>query len=142
MKENHMTYTGVDIVHIPRFKAWLNYKEAQLLTIFTSREIEELAKRAPKQTQFLASRFAVKEAFYKAVSAACSVHPAIQPFGFRAIAHFIEIAPEARWGCPTILFDAERFHAATGIALPKLQASISLAHDHEYAIAQVLVTLL
>ncbi|MDQ5941137.1 MAG: hypothetical protein QG632_863, partial [Candidatus Dependentiae bacterium] len=32
-----MTYTGVDIVHIPRFEAWLNYKEAQLLTIFTSR---------------------------------------------------------------------------------------------------------
>jgi len=134
-----MTYNGIDIVYIPRFERWLTYSPKELLTIFTPRELEELTKRTPKQAQFLASRFAVKEAFYKAVSATCATNTAIQPFGFRSIARFIEIAPDTRWQSPLLFFDAEGFMQATGIELPTLQATVSLAHDGEYAIAQVCV---
>ncbi|MDQ5890721.1 MAG: holo-[acyl-carrier protein] synthase [Candidatus Dependentiae bacterium] len=132
---------GIDLVYIPRFTRWLSYSDNQLLTIFSCRELEECRRRTPKEAEFLASRFAVKEAFYKALSTTCATITHIQPFGLRTIARFVEITPDARWGCPLLLFSAQEFYTATGIRLPTLTAQISLSHDHDYAIAQVVITL-
>ncbi len=68
---------GVDIVHVERFSHWSSYSEQKLSKVFAPQEIIEykkiLAASGPQRkvleraAQFLASRFAVKEAFFKAL---------------------------------------------------------------------------
>lgn len=138
------------MVYIPRFKKWLSYTPNQLSTMFASAEIAQLEMLKLNTThphpekramQFLASRFAVKEAVYKAISGLCADSlPAVKPFTFRSIARFISIAPDHRWGSPHIQLDSVRFKEATQVALPALKTSVSLSHDNDYAIAQVVVT--
>jgi phosphopantetheine--protein transferase-like protein len=145
-----MTYTGIDIVFIPRFNNWLNYSTAQLATIFTPTEIAHFSDIITTQSselgpvhaaRFLASRFAVKEAFYKALSSACADKKTITPFAFRAIARHIEIHADAQWGSPRLFFNTKNFSAASGIKLPRTASTISIAHEKEYAIAHVLLTI-
>jgi phosphopantetheine--protein transferase-like protein len=142
-------YTGIDIVFIPRFNSWLHYSPTQLATIFTSAEIIQLTKLLSQEStdatqpiamQFLASRFAAKEAFYKALSSACADKKSITPFTFRAIARHIEIHGDSRWGSPRLLFNTQSFTAASGITLPRIVSTISISHEKEYTIAHVLLT--
>ena len=71
---------GTDLVEINRFALWHNYSDAQLQKIFVVSEIEQYKKLLDKKlyhqaATFLASRYAVKEAFYKALCAAyLSIH--------------------------------------------------------------------
>lgn len=65
--------SGVDIVKVERFERWLSYSNHALGKVFNIREIEQVREfsssdRSPA-LQFLASRFAVKEALYKALCA-------------------------------------------------------------------------
>ncbi|MEI7580350.1 MAG: 4'-phosphopantetheinyl transferase superfamily protein [bacterium] len=144
-----MMYTGIDIVFIPRFNSWLQYSPTQLATIFASTEITQLTKLLSQSTtdatqsiamQFLASRFAAKEAFYKALSSACADKKSITPFTFRAIARHIEIHADSRWGSPRLFLDTKNFTAASGITLPRISSTISISHEKEYTIAHVLLT--
>lgn len=144
-----MTYTGIDIVFIPRFNTWLHYSPTQLSTIFSASEVahlSELLTPAPTDItrtaaiRFLASRFAAKEAFYKALSSACADKKTITPFTFRAIARHIEIHPDSRWGSPRLFFNTKNFTTASSIKLPRVATSLSIAHEKEYAVAHVLVT--
>jgi phosphopantetheine--protein transferase-like protein len=144
-----MTYTGIDIVFIPRFNTWLNYSTTQLSTIFAASEIAHLASlitQTPTDItrtaalRFLASRFAAKEAFYKALASACADKTTITPFTFRAVARHIEIHTDSRWGAPRLFFDTKNFTTASGIKLPRVASSMSIAHEKEYAIAQVILT--
>jgi|GEM_PF-240913 len=144
-----MMYTGIDIVFIPRFNSWLNYSPAQLATIFASAEITQLTKllsqestrtSQPIATQFLASRFAAKEAFYKALSSACAEKKSSTPFTFRTIARHIEVTTDSRWGSPRLFLDTKNFTAASGITLPHISSTISISHEKEYTIAHVLLT--
>jgi phosphopantetheine--protein transferase-like protein len=142
-------YTGIDIVFIPRFTPWLHYSRTQLATIFASAEITQLTKLLSQAStdatqsiamQFLASRFAAKEAFYKALSSACADKKSIAPFAFRAIARHIEIHADPRWGSPRLFLDTKNFTSASGITLPCISSTISISHEKEYAIAHVLLT--
>lgn len=60
--------TGVDLVYIPRFYNLLASREDKFLNrAFHKLEIEEYSKKDGEvKTRFLASRWAVKEALYKA----------------------------------------------------------------------------
>ena len=87
-----MIAIGTDIVKNERFVRWLTFSDAQLVRVFHPQEVaqfrEFLAKDHDRATQFLASRFAVKEAFFKAYSTALSSfklqHLQAQPFLFLA----------------------------------------------------------
>ena len=62
---------GIDLVRIKRFVAWRKYSQKALAKLFTEGEISSYnlflkTEQFLKADQFLASRYAGKEAFYKA----------------------------------------------------------------------------
>jgi len=134
-----MIFIGIDMVHISRFEPWLNYKEEHLATLFSAAEIAQLHAKEGQKAAFLASRFAVKEACYKALSSLCAHTQTIQPFSLRTVARYIEIKKDPRWHTPELYIHRDCFTAATGITLPATIASVSLSHEREYAIAQVVL---
>ena len=60
---------GCDIVEISRFIPWCTYADTKLLQVFSMQEIQDAHTRNTPQDRaaFYASRFAAKEAFYKAL---------------------------------------------------------------------------
>lgn len=58
---------GVDSVEIARFNNWHTYTNQQLLRIFCQAEIDHCLSCPVKSAERFAARFAVREAFYKAV---------------------------------------------------------------------------
>lgn len=102
--------TGVDIVHIPRFKSFLDNPSA-VSKVFSS---GELARDTPEH---LAGVFALKEAFFKALG----TNP-----------DFLSIEVPSRRGKPSVTFPD-----SFGIE----SVDVSVSHDNDYAIAQVVMIL-
>lgn len=59
---------GTDATEIDRFIAWTSYPQAKLRRVFTASELQYSFAVSVSCAQRLALRFAVKEAFFKAVS--------------------------------------------------------------------------
>ena len=134
---------GIDLVRIARFDAWTSYTNEQLRRIFSLKEIEKAASKGAKKAEFLAGRFAAREAFYKALcQLLCAQNESIKPFTFAALAPCIQITNDERWGLPTIHIEFDAFFKKTGISLPSFNASLSIAHEGEYAFATVLLTII
>ena len=103
--------TGTDIVSVQRIeKAYRKFGERFVKRILTDNEIKEFDRRKDKII-FLASRFAAKEAVYKAYS--------ITPFSW----HRIEIIKEGEK--PAVKIDGTKVNGL----------SLSLSHEKDYAIA-------
>ncbi|HEY8344440.1 MAG TPA: holo-ACP synthase [Bacillota bacterium] len=115
--------TGIDLVSIPRFNEALNRRGRRLLEkVFTPAEREACCWRAYK----LAGRFAAKEAFFKALGS-----------GFRGFKwHDLEVRND-ELGAPYLHFSPRLAGhlEAQGITC----AHLSISHDQEYAIAQVIL---
>ncbi|MFC1767199.1 holo-ACP synthase [Candidatus Margulisiibacteriota bacterium] len=110
---------GIDIVGIQRIKdAIKEYGDKFLNKIYTSTEIQYCTKRKALKFPELAARFAAKEAYSKAIGT-----------GMRGI-HWknIEILNE-KSGKPYISVKGKK----------KSKALVSLSHDHENAIAFVII---
>ena len=58
-------FTGLDIIHLERFRSLANFERVAAF-ILSPRE-QELMRQSRDQKQFLASRFAAKEAIIKAL---------------------------------------------------------------------------
>jgi phosphopantetheine--protein transferase-like protein len=85
---------GVDIVKTERFSHWRNYSEQALSKLFTAYEIDRYTSHVKngqleKADQFLASRYAGKEAFYKAY---CSMLEGVLVMEQIQVAPFLTIA--------------------------------------------------
>lgn len=109
---------GIDIVHIPRFKKALDrWGDSLIKRLFTPEELTySLDKRTP--AQHLAVRFAAKEAFFKALG---------KRIGFTEV----EVV-SGRGGKPHIkISDCGLKHG--------LRTHLTLSHDREYGIAQVIL---
>lgn len=147
-------FIGTDIVHTPRFIAWIDYPHERLATLFTDNECalfkqrkQELSHQAlpsEKKTailsSFLAGRFAAKEASYKALSQLLArKNITDKSFSFKAWAPHVSTLPTGPWHLPTLVINNTSFHDATGVSLPPLTAQVSIAHDGNYAIAQILL---
>ena len=136
-------FIGTDIVTIFRFASWPQRPTSQLRTIFSAAECDELSQR-PSTTapSFLASRFAVKEAFYKAISQLLvHTNTTSKPFFLRACAPHVTTSTSGTWHVPQLVIDYNGFATATGVTLPILAAQVSLAHEKEHAIATVLLSI-
>ena len=59
---------GTDVVQVSRFERWRKYKKEQLLRIFSPQELNDCFVEGVLNIEKLASRFAAKEAFFKAFS--------------------------------------------------------------------------
>jgi len=59
---------GIDSVEIERFIDWVSHSKEKLKKIFSDKEIMYCLDNKGKAAERFAARFAVKEAFYKALS--------------------------------------------------------------------------
>ncbi len=127
---------GVDLVSLQRFEAWIDFSDKKLSRIFHQHEIEQF-KSSEQKVTFLASRFAVKEAFFKALSASfvrLQFHQ--KQFSFLSIAPCIFV--QAReCGVPVIYFD--NLFLQEFFSFQHLVVHLSLSHEKEHAIAYVLI---
>lgn len=141
---------GMDLVHIPGLAEQLEQPGTVFAErAFTARELRDAARRADAvgspQAEHLAGRWAAKEAFIKAWSAAVntSVGHAVAP----------QLAPEAvdwrdielitdRWNRPSLRLSgaiAAAVCASLGAAAASTERwPVSLSHDGDWAVAVVL----
>lgn len=116
--------TGIDIVRIQRIREAIEKQGGRFLgRIFTDKERAYCDAKADPSLSY-AARFAAKEAFIKAVNGTKNL------FSYNDVEILNEVS-----GAPVISLPEamkEQFDVQT--------ASVSLAHEQEYAVAMVVVT--
>lgn len=133
-----MTFVGIDIVAVARFEDWKNYSDHMLLKTFHSTEVEhyrELVEtNSVRAAQFLTSRFAVKEALFKAMSDLLRKTQTVSSKPFLELARSVYLKKTLE-GVP--FFTSEVLE----LLLPGLmiESSISLAHERCCVVAVVLL---
>lgn len=123
LEENTMT-CGIDIVRISRIEQMAERHQASLRRFFTEGELAYSRTRGQQQYASLAGIFAAKEAFFKALGT-----------GFR----------RGRWTdvevCHTDLgapvFRLHGWYAEAAAAGSPAVPALSISHDGDYAVAQV-----
>ncbi|MGG1680233.1 holo-ACP synthase [Neobacillus sp. NRS-1170] len=108
---------GIDIIELSRIQELLNRQGKFAERILTAREkdsLETLSER--RKVEFLAGRFAAKEAFSKAFGTGIGKELSFLD---------IEIASDS-FGKPIIV-------------KPEIRAHLSISHSRDYAVAQVVI---
>lgn len=118
--------TGIDIVEIGRIgKIYSRYAENFASKILHDQELKELAS-APNKEAFIAKRFAVKEAFVKALGT-----------GIRGKVSWRDMyVQHDEYGKPWLAFTPE---FAQEVEAHKLDIHISIADENEYAVAHAII---
>ena len=117
---------GVDVVHIPRIRGAIErWQERFLGRVFTPDELA-YARRRRDPAEHLAARFAAKEATLKALGT-----------GLAMGARWREVEVRRARGEPPRMALSGRT-AALGAARGVRVLHVSLTHDGDYAVAQVL----
>jgi holo-[acyl-carrier protein] synthase len=108
---------GIDIIELSRIKVMLERKTKLIDRILTEKEKQKFETLgARRKVEFLAGRFAAKEAFSKAAGT-----------GIGKDLSFLDIEIESdEFGKPVIV-------------KPIIQAHLSISHSREYAVAQVVI---
>jgi phosphopantetheine--protein transferase-like protein len=133
---------GIDIARVDRFLPWLTFSDARLARVFTHTEIAELRTRQEKRgdqaaTQFLASRFAAKEAFFKALCQAMQA-----PLHLFDVCRYLELAVSRQTGV-TAHVDWKKIAPAMVNKVPEgpvPDVKISLSHEQCHAVAVAVLT--
>jgi len=110
---------GIDIVELARIRSLLERNRKLLDRVLTPREKAQFDRLAPaRQVEFLAGRFAAKEAYAKALGTGIGRHVSFQD---------IEVVSD-EYGKPSIAAcrDGEVIH-------------LSISHSRDYAVAQVVI---
>lgn len=131
---------GTDIVKISRFNSWNNFSKERLLNVFSEQEIQEFYVNNKLDLQMLASRFAAKEACYKALSAALiKLNLNKKEFSFLFACKNIE-SFKGEWGVPMLKINWVCFEKKLGVKLPNLNIDLSISHEEEFAISFVIIS--
>jgi phosphopantetheine--protein transferase-like protein len=132
---------GVDIVQTQRFKPWLEYSKERLLRVFSQQEIDFIFSGSHELAmQRMSSRYAAKEAFYKALSATLvKLEKTEKSFAFLSMCKAISIA-SGKWEVPEIVVDWNFFEKKLAIELPKFDINFSMSHEKDYAVAYVIIS--
>ncbi|VEI13919.1 holo-ACP synthase AcpS [Trueperella bialowiezensis] len=127
---------GVDLVHIPGFIDQLDAPGTRFAEVFASAERRAARRRAAAtgnhQGHHLAARWAGKEAFIKAWSAALVGQPPVLPPESVNMSE-VRIMADA-WDRPYVELDGD-VASAFATSVPGMRPVISLSHDADYAIA-------
>lgn len=131
---------GTDIVNINRFVEWESKPLIHLQKIFNDKEIHEaLSLPSALAPQFFASRFAAKEAFYKAL---CSLLVSLDYQSsfprFDQVRTLCSISKHSS-GVPLLQIEWNNIEKIMVYPLPLINAQCSLSHEKEYALATVLL---
>lgn len=108
---------GIDIIELSRIEEIIARQRKLIDRILTDREkqtFEQLSER--RRVEFLAGRFAAKEAYSKALGT-----------GIGKEVSFLDIEIETD--------DLGKPH----IVMPSIQAHLSISHSRDYAVAQVII---
>lgn len=144
---------GIDLVKVDRLSDWIDSTQ-KLSKVFTNQEMLNcMHELGPDQeiintenihqvrTAYWAVRFAAKEAFYKALSnTLIQLKMTQNSFSFISISHFVEIK-KGTWEVPFLEVNWYALEQKIGAKLPPLRIHLSLSHEREYAIAQVIITM-
>lgn len=131
---------GTDIVKIDRFNSWSTLDEEKILHVFSKKEIERCYKNEKLNIQSLASRFAAKEAFYKALSSSLiKLNLTDKKFLFLFCCNNVEIL-KPEWGVPVFNVNWSAFEQKIGSKIPKLNIDLSVSHEKDFALAFVVIS--
>ncbi|MGN0866845.1 MAG: holo-ACP synthase [Oligosphaeraceae bacterium] len=120
---------GVDLVEIPRLEASLRRTgELFLRKVYTPAELEAAPPREPLRTQYLAARWAAKEALSKALGTGITSRCALQD---------IEVL-KLPSGQPRMTLRGAARRTADALGVEEIH--LSLSHETHYALATVLLT--
>lgn len=114
---------GIDIIETERIAQLLERKEASFIQrIFTEQERSQIPLNDRRKVEYLAGRFAAKEAFSKALGTG---------IGASLHWHEIEILTDLQ-GKPYIKY-------TNRISEGELSYHLSISHSNRYAVAQVII---
>jgi holo-[acyl-carrier protein] synthase len=131
---------GVDIAEVERFKKWEDYSEEQLKRVFSEREILYCKQNGTLNYMCLASRFAAKEAFFKALSSMLvKLKFTEKEFSFLWACKHIEVEKGA-WSVPILKINWNAFEEMIGKKIPEVIIDFSLSHEQSAAIAFVVLS--
>lgn len=131
-----ITGVGIDLVRTSRFVRWKDFSSAQLEKIFSSEELSTCQHDVIR----LATRFAAKEAFFKALSTTLAIHSGIHhiPLSLLFICRCAWVH-KSKNDIPMLVVRWDLIEERLGINLPSLTAHLSLSHEREYACAIVIL---
>ena len=137
---------GIDIAQVDRFKRWASYSEKQLFKIFSEQELNDCLCQFEQDSckynlECLASRFAAKEAFFKALSAALiKLNLTKNTFHLLFTCQNVEII-KTTWDVPELKINWPEFEDKIGQKLPKFQVYLSLSHEKSYSVSNVIISI-
>lgn len=132
---------GTDIARIDRFERMGMFSHGRLRTFFSESEL--VAAQDPKNPECflpekLASRFAAKEALFKALSATLvRLGHTQKKFSLRFLAQHSSVEITT-WGVPELLINWAGLEKKIGVKLPSLHINLSISHEQDHALAFVL----
>lgn len=131
---------GTDIVKVNRFNSWLTLGKDKFLHVFSKTELEQCYKNEKLNLQSLASRFAAKEAFYKALSASLiKLNLNQKEFLFLFCCRNVEVS-KSTWGVPLFNVNWAAFEKKIDSKIPKLNIDLSISHEKDFALAFVVIS--
>ncbi len=123
-----MVTVGIDAVDIARFEGWSSFTEKKLSRLFSEAERAYILSVPAKTAARFATRFAAKEAFYKAVFPLLK-----QPLPFLHVAP-LSTALSLPTGQPVLEVDWQ------ALSLPNIyRAQLSISHTQTTAFAVVII---
>ncbi len=126
---------GIDSIEIERFAHWHRFSKQSLLRIFSDEEITVCLQSETNAAERLAARFAVREAFFKAIQ---SAYPTT-PIPFLSICRIISLS-NAQNGSPTLIINGDMLQKLTNNAISSpLSSLVSITHTRTTATACVLL---
>lgn len=139
---------GTDAVNVNRFSRWTFFSHQQLQKVFSQQEIFDcynqtvpVQKQVDCIAQKLASRFAAKEAFYKALNGMLHVLNIMpkQSISFLFVCDYVQVLVDS-FGRPVLDINWNPLIDKIGYAIPSVRVHLSLTHERTVALAFVIIS--
>ena len=129
---------GIDIVQVSRFNGWILKPHKILNKIFSESELKQ-AFSCENSSEFLASRFAAKEAFFKALSSVLvQSNLTSKEFSLRFLCSCCQVISK-KWNVPALEINWKKIRHR--IEEPVKATNINLSISHEKLLVAAFVTI-
>ena len=120
--------TGCDIVEISRFKKWVGEESLFIERFFNPNEFPSDSMRVQRKCEHLASRFAAKEAFSKALGTG------VRDFSLDEV-----WVRNTELGKPELVVEGKALEILEKMCGKDACVHVSLSHEKKYAVACVII---